>query len=114
MEILLDSPLLLVIGIATGVVALCLIFAFSDGAGRRMGQRIDRTAARLRGETRVRAALNLRRDTDGGFDAMIRRIVPRPDALRQRLTRTGRKIGFGSYALISIVFFWFAFKGGKK
>ena len=102
METLLDSPLLLVIGIATGVVALCLIFAFSDGTGRRMGQRIDRTAARLRGETRVRAALNLRRDTDGGFDTMIRRIVPRPDSLRERLSRTGRKIGFGTYALASL------------
>jgi tight adherence protein B len=102
MESFLDSPLLLVIGLATGSVALCLIFAFSDSSGRRIGQRVDRVAARLRGETRVRAALDLRRNSDGGFDTMIRRVLPRPDALRERLTRTGRKIGFGSYALASL------------
>jgi tight adherence protein B len=102
METLAGSPLLLVIGLATGGVALCLILAFSNGSGRRIGQRVDRVAARLRGETRVRAALNLRRNSDGGFDTMIRRILPRPDALRDRLTRTGRKIGFGTYALVSL------------
>lgn len=102
METFLDSPLLLVIGLATGGVALCLILAFSESSGRRIGQRVDRVAARLRGETRVRAALNLRRSSDGGFDTMIRRILPRPDALRERLTRTGRKIGFGTYALVSL------------
>jgi tight adherence protein B len=101
MESLLDGPLLYLLGLAVGGIAFCIIVAFSDGSGRRLTQRTDRVAARLRGETRVRAALNLRRSSDGGFDTMIGRIVPRPEVLRQRLTRTGKQIGFGAYALAS-------------
>jgi tight adherence protein B len=97
-----DNPLVYAIGIAAGAIALCLIVAFSGGSARQFSQRVDRLGARLRGETRVRAALNLRRSEDGEFDTIIRRMLPRPDALRQRLVRTGRQIGFGVYALTSL------------
>ena len=97
-----DGTLLYVIGLAACGIAFCVIVAFSDGPARHIARRADRVAARLRGETRVRAALNLRRSGDGGLDTIIRRLLPRPDALRQRLVRTGQQIGFGAYALASL------------
>lgn len=96
------TSLLYAIGLAAGGIAHCLIVAFSDSSARQVARRVDRLAARLRGETRVRAALNLRRSGDGSLDSVIRRLLPRPDALRHRLVRTGRQIGFGAYALASL------------
>ena len=98
---LLDGPLLIIIGLAAGGVALCLLLAFAGGSERALARRAGRVAARMRGEAPI-AALSLRRDTDGGFDTMIRRMLPRPELLRQRLKRTGyTSLGLGTYALIS-------------
>jgi tight adherence protein B len=93
---LLSAPLL--IGLALGGIALCVMLAFADGSAGKLGRRADRIAARNRGEAPI-AALSLRRATDGGFDTMIRRMLPRPELLRERLKRTGKPITIGSYAL---------------
>jgi tight adherence protein B len=101
MGVLGNGALLYAVGLATGGIAFCLFIAFSDGPARHLARRTERVAARLRGETPIRAALNLRRSGDGGLDTIVRRFLPQPDALRQRLVRTGRQIGFGVYALVS-------------
>jgi tight adherence protein B len=69
--------------------------------------------ARAAGQGTVRRATDtgtqyasLRRDATTGnmrrLDAVAHRILPRPQALRERLLRTGKKIGLGQYALACI------------
>ncbi len=96
---LFDGPFLIIVGLAAGGVAFCLLLALTGGSRQAVARRADRVSARLRGEAPV-AALNLRRVTDGGFDTMIHRMLPRPELLRLRLRRTGLSITLGSYALI--------------
>jgi tight adherence protein B len=98
---LLDGPLLLIIGLASGGVVACLLLAFSGGSQQALARRAGRIAARTRGEAPI-AALSLRRDTDGGLDTMIQRLLPRPQLLRLRLKRTGYALGLGAYALICL------------
>lgn len=98
---LLNGPLLLGIGLAAGLVCFCLLLAFSDGSRQTLSRRAGRIAARSRGDAPA-AALSLRRATDGDLDAMIQRLLPRPELLRQRLKRTGKPIGLGAYALICL------------
>ncbi|MBV9522019.1 MAG: type II secretion system F family protein [Alphaproteobacteria bacterium] len=96
-----NGPLLVAIGLASALVFGCLALAFGDGAGDRLRKRAMRLSARSRGETQV--ALSLRRVTEGGLDALIRRLLPRPELLRQRLVRTGRSWGLGGYAIGSVL-----------
>jgi tight adherence protein B len=98
MDALSGGPLLLVIGLAPVIVLACLVFAFTDSGGERLKKRADRLSTRGRGEAPA-AALNLRRAAEGGLDVVIRRMLPRPDVLRQRLIRTGRSWGLGGYAV---------------
>lgn len=102
MDVLGGTPFLYAVGLAAGGIAFCLIIAFSEGSARSIARRTERVAARLRGETRVRAALNLRRSGDGSLDIVVRRFLPKPDALRLRFVRSGWQIGFGAYALASL------------
>jgi tight adherence protein B len=89
-----------------GIVAA---HALTGGERRRMKQRIARAAgqavARHAPEPSSQYA-SLRRDAPTGrlrsLDAMVHRILPRPQALRERLSRTGRKITLGQYALACV------------
>jgi tight adherence protein B len=116
MGILLSGPLLLLIGIATALALGCIGLAFSGGGAARLSKRAERLTRRGRGETQV--ALTLRRASEGGLDVMLRRALPRPDLLRQRLARTGRSWTIGGYvvacAIIMLVGFVVALLAGLK
>lgn len=68
----------------------------------RLARAAGRAVARQAPDTGAQYE-SLRRDVSSGrmrrLDAVARRILPRPQALRDRLTRTGKKIGLGQYAL---------------
>jgi tight adherence protein B len=98
---LLNGPMLFAIGLAAGSVVFCTLLAFSDGSTGALTKRVTRVAARTRGEAPV-AALNLRRAADGGLDTLIRRFLPRPELLRERLRRTGKSITIGKYAIFCL------------
>src|SRR5438445_8525606 len=94
----LGLPFLLVLGLAVGGVAYCMMLALTSSSAGQLAKRAERIAARSRGEAPI-AALNLRRSAEGGFDTMMKRLLPRPELLRERLKRTGKSIGIGAYAL---------------
>ena len=106
------DPLVLAIFAAVLCVACVAAVGYNvvfGGGDRRMKQRL----ARVRGEAvrprRDRAAEShgsLRRDQSTGhmrqIDAVVRRFIPHPQQLRDRLERTGRKISIGQYALACV------------
>jgi tight adherence protein B len=99
---LINGPMFIIIGVAAGSVVLCALLAFADSSTGALTKRAGRVAARSRGEGPV-AALNLRRAADGGLDTLIRRLLPRPELVRERLRRTGKSISLGKYALFCLV-----------
>ncbi|HZS81936.1 MAG TPA: type II secretion system F family protein [Stellaceae bacterium] len=102
MGALAGGPFLLTLGLASALVFGCLALAFSDGGDQRLKKRAARLATRrTRGE--AQAAPSLRRAAEGGLDTVIRRLLPRPELLRQRLARTGRSWGLGGYAIACLV-----------
>jgi tight adherence protein B len=91
------------------LVGFLAAHALTNTDRRRLKTRLARAA----GETVGRRAPNtgaeyvsLRRDVSTGrmrrLDAVARRILPQPQALRDRLSRTGKKISLGQYALICL------------
>jgi tight adherence protein B len=99
---LLNGPMFFVVALAFCGVIFCTMLAFSDGSGGALAKRATRVAARTRGEAPV-AALSLRRAADGGLDTLIRRFLPRPELLRERLRRTGKSISIGKYAIFCLI-----------
>jgi tight adherence protein B len=94
--------LILLIGLAAALAIGCIFLAFGESGNQRLKKRAERLAARGRGE-RNTVALSLRRAGESGVDTFFRQIMPRPDALRQRLARTGRGWGVGGYAVGCLV-----------
>jgi len=98
---LLNDPFLLMLGVGIGIVLLCLFFAFADDSKKKQAKRVDRLRTRGQG-TPAGEELQLRKG--GGdrkkLDQMVRRFVPKPDMLRQRLYRTGRTISLGTFGII--------------
>lgn len=88
-----------------GIIA---VHSLTDHEKRQFKQRL----ARAKGQAVARRAPDtgakyesLRLDASSSghmrrLDAVARRILPRPQALRDRLTLTGKKIGLGQYALV--------------
>lgn len=100
-----DGELLI---LATGVlvVMVCLGMVVT-GAGSRsrdpLARRAESLSRRLRHPAEdAAAAPSVRRDgTDAaspGVERLVRRLLPRQAALRQRLARTGRRVSLGAYA----------------
>jgi tight adherence protein B len=85
---------------------IILIHALTNHEKSHFKQRLARAAghsvARRAPDTGAQYE-SLRRDTSSGrmkrLDAVARRVLPRPQALRERLMRTGKKISLGQYAL---------------
>jgi len=96
-----SDPFLLMLGGGIGVVLLCLFFAFADDSKKTQAKRVDRLRTRGQG---VPAGEELQLRKEGGdrkkLDQMVRRFVPKPDMLRQRLYRTGRTISLGTFGII--------------
>lgn len=95
------DPRLLLLAACVGVTLLCLFFAFGDDSNKKQAKRVDRLRTRGQGAT-PGEELQLRKD--GGdrkkLDRMVKRFIPKPDALRQRLYRTGHQISLGKFGII--------------
>jgi len=95
------DPIVLMMGGGVLVVLLCIFFAFGDGGNKKQAKRVDRL--RTRGQEGAPGTEELKLRKDGGdrkkLDQMVRRFVPKPDMLRQRLQRTGRSISLGAFGI---------------
>jgi tight adherence protein B len=89
------------LGVGIGIVLICLFFAFGDDSSKKQAKRVDRLRTRGQGIS-PGEELTLRKS--GGdrkkLDQMMRRFVPKPDMLRQRLYRTGHTISLGTFGII--------------
>ena len=100
---LFEDPTLLLVAGGIGVSLLCIFFAFADDKGGKQAKRVDRLKAR--GQPTTSEALQLKRDTGDRrkLDQLVMRFMPRPELLRERLHKTGRQIGLGTYGVICLV-----------
>jgi tight adherence protein B len=104
----------LAVVIGAVVAGLMLFFAVADAVGgptKRKRQRLDGLSERLKrgAEAPQAAAVQLRRDTTYSrikvIDQVIRQLVPRPEKMRTRLSRTGQDVSLAKYAAINISLF---------
>jgi len=91
-----------------------LLYFATDARARRRERRItelrERTIIATGGIELEGAASAVRRENESSLDALVKRFLPKPDILRLRLKRTGRKITigkFGVYILITGLFLGF-------
>lgn len=76
------------------------------GGDKRLKSRIERASGivQIRSRDVGENYASLRRDQPTGrmreIDAIAQRVLPRPQALRDRLARTGRRISLGQYGLV--------------
>ena len=102
--------------VAVGVGALTsvglLLYALSIAFSRERRQ-LDRRLARVQGKDKGKAVRGAKSGTVTvrleeahssirGLDAVIKRLVPQPIKLRERLAKTGRRISIGEYGLASL------------
>ena len=99
---LFDDPTI-ILGVCVGVLLLCLFFAFADGKGTEQAKRVDKL--KTRGQLTPTEQLQLRRQGNekSTLDLLVQRFMPRPEMLRERLHRTGRSIGLGTYGIICVI-----------
>ena len=95
----------LLIGVMSGITMLLIVAAFAGGSSRRFTRRLNDVAVRKSptAANRDPAARSLtRRDsTTPGLDRLFR-LVPRREALVERLQKTGREISVGQYMMVSL------------
>jgi tight adherence protein B len=92
------SPVVLGIVVLGLLTLIGTVVAITSGSGN---QRLAKRARVIgtRGQThQIGTGPQLRRDKPGGFDALVSRLLPRPDALRQRLGSSGLSLSIGAYA----------------
>ena len=95
----------LLIGVMSGITMLLIVAAFAGGSSRRFTRRLNDVAVRKSSTAASRdpAARSLtRRDSNTpGLDRLFR-LVPRREALVERLQKTGREISVGQYMLVTL------------
>lgn len=101
-----DGDLLL--WILAGVLGLAVFaVAFALGGENADSKRVQKVRNRARGtgndEKAAEMILRLDPKRNNGIDAMMRRVLPHPELLRQRLLRTGWSIGLGGFAIFCAV-----------
>jgi tight adherence protein B len=102
-DLLLQNPL----AVFAGAVALLILLGFAllgNGSGK-LGRRVERLRRRLHAVAITAGDVKLLRDLGDRrlIDRIFLRLLPQPDMLRQRLHRTGRQIGLGTYGVASLV-----------
>ena len=101
------TTIALIVAALTGVVALLLLRNVADaGASKRMKTRIQRVQSRTSrgmsdGDNSGTPSLKLETGNPSlaNLDVLVKRFMPRPELLRQRLRRAGLKTSIGGYAL---------------
>ncbi len=97
----------LIVAGLSGIIALLLISNMAEaGASKRVKKRILRVQSRTgqgSSEGSVEGVPSLKIDANNSslanLDALIKRFLPRPELLRQRLRRAGRTTSLAGYAL---------------
>jgi tight adherence protein B len=104
-----EETLIAVLGVMT---LICGIAAFGPqlfaGPGqKRIQRRLERVAGQEAAANRPAATITVRRDvTDSSIaalDRLIKRLLPRPAVLRERLALTGRRIPLAEYLLVCML-----------
>jgi len=93
----------IIIGVLVFVVLLCLFFAFGDNKGGEQAKRVDKL--KTRGQLTPMEQLQLRRATGDrtSLDQLVKKLMPRPEILRERLHRTGKSISLGTYGIACLI-----------
>jgi tight adherence protein B len=97
----------LIVAGLTGVLVMLLMSNLVDaGATKRAKRRISRVQARTSSASAASTvegipSLKLEKGNSSlaNLDALVKRFLPRPELLRQRLRRTGFSVSLGAYAL---------------
>ena len=102
-----DPSLLLYMILPLGLVMLLFIVFSGNGARRHFARRIARIKVNHDPEPSVQEVITARRKTNAsaipGLDEILKRILPRQDVLRLRLSRSGLNIAVAVYVLASIL-----------
>jgi tight adherence protein B len=102
----LDPTLLsLIIGVMSGLSLLLIATAFVPNNSRRFTRRLERVTTRkaeVRGGTDEMRSLSRRESTTPGIDRIFAGLVPRRQALVERLGKTGLSISVGQFMLATI------------
>jgi tight adherence protein B len=95
----------LAIGLMTAAGFLLATLAAEGPGTRRLARRVEALKGRKPGAASGQAAVRSlsRRNNASRMDIVARRWMPRRDMLIARLERTGRQIGIGKYAAMTIV-----------
>src|SRR5260221_2729091 len=99
------TEIALAIGVLSGIAMLLVSFAFAGGNSRRFTRRLQEVTTRKGGATAAarteQRSLTRRESATPGLDRLFL-LLPRREALIERLARTGREISVGQYMLTSI------------
>lgn len=99
---ILEVAIILAALMLAGVMVM-IFYVVTDSGRRRQEQRVTGMRDRVQGTAvvvqRNRQASAVKRQNDTTLDELVKRFMPKPDQLRIRLLRTGRKISIGRYGL---------------
>ena len=97
------AMLILVLGVGTILIIAAALFTRTD----RTAQRVNAIKQRWQGAEEGTGTGQIRRSerdsSIASFDRLIKRLLPNPEQLRQRLARTGKTISVAEYILASLV-----------
>lgn len=101
---------LLLVGMAAAIFVAFSLAAFAlagPANGKRVKRRVDNIRGRWTGDPQQALVSSVRLNrTDSnviGLDWLIKRALPRPEAMRARLAGTGQRISLGEYILFVLV-----------
>jgi len=99
------TEIALVIGVMSGLTILLVAVAFAGGGSRRFNRRLQEVTTRqvqtARSGDVQRRTLTRRDSATPGIDRIFR-LLPRREALVERLAKTGRTISVGQYMMVTI------------
>ena len=100
------GAVVLVAALIAAAIVLLLIAQIGHARGaRQMQRRISGVQNRVARHEDTETVGSVRMEQAGryaGLDEIVKKLVPRPALLRERLDQTGLKIGIGQYALICV------------
>jgi tight adherence protein B len=100
------TEIALIIGLMSGITMLLVVAAFPGGGSRRFSRRLQevvtrKTLAATAGGDSERRSLTRRESATPGIDRIFR-LLPRREALVERLAKTGRTISVGQYMMVML------------
>lgn len=104
---IIEIAIMLAALLMAGILVL-IFYVATDSGRRRQEQRVSGMRSRAMGTAmaieEAAQASAVKRNVDTTLDELVKRFMPKPDQLRLRLQRTGRKISIGQYgaAIVAI------------